>query len=371
MNVLNIALNEMRQQLSDKRTFIFQLAFPIILMLILGTALSGAFSSTIKIKDIDILYEIKADGEVKQAFHSFIKEAGKKDVHFVKAKAGMNGKAAVKQNKYDGFIRLSDQGIQLYENSSNAIKGGLIEGNLKIFADQYNLASAVSVADAGEIKNAFAPRENYVKETILNAIKQPGSMDYYAVAMATMTIFYSMMGACDLIRSERNGKTAIRLVAAPINKAEIFTGKLLGGIFVNVICVMLIVFISKFVLKAYWGNHLGIVFLVLLSEIILAIGIGLGVSYMITSEKAVNAILMVVVQVAAFFGGSYFEIDDPGEFGGIFTQLSPLHWANTSINKAIYANDFGPALHTSLLNLCIAVLFLTFSGVAMRRKEGL
>ncbi|MGV3489219.1 MAG: ABC transporter permease, partial [Tuberibacillus sp.] len=94
MNVLNIALNEMRQQLSDKRTFIFQLAFPILLMLILGTALSGAFSSTIKVKDIDILYEIKANGEVKQAFNAFIKEAGKKDVHFVKAKADMNGKLA-------------------------------------------------------------------------------------------------------------------------------------------------------------------------------------------------------------------------------------------------------------------------------------
>lgn len=50
-------------------------------------------------------------------------------------------------------------------------------------------------------------------------------MDYYAIVMTTMVALYGAMGASNLIRGERIRKTGDRLIAAPITKAEILSGK--------------------------------------------------------------------------------------------------------------------------------------------------
>ena len=78
---------------------------------------------------------------------------------------------------------------------------------------------------------------------------KPGSMDYYAIVMTTMVALYGAMGASNLIRGERIRKTGDRLIAAPITKAEIFIGKILGNMVANALCILLVVLFSKFVFK--------------------------------------------------------------------------------------------------------------------------
>lgn len=74
-------------------------------------------------------------------------------------------------------------------------------------------------------------------------------MDYYAVVMTTMIALYAAMGASSLIRGERIRKTGDRLIAAPISKAEIFIGKVLGSLVANALCILLVMLFSKFVFK--------------------------------------------------------------------------------------------------------------------------
>ncbi len=47
-----------KREFRDVRTLVFMLAFPIVLMLVLGTALSNAFNSdSHTIKDIQVIYK--------------------------------------------------------------------------------------------------------------------------------------------------------------------------------------------------------------------------------------------------------------------------------------------------------------------------
>ncbi|WP_419188716.1 ABC transporter permease subunit [Bacillus cereus] len=69
-------------------------------------------------------------------------------------------------------------------------------------------------------------------------------------------------GASSLIRGERIRKTGDRLIAAPISKAEIFIGKVLGSLVANALCILLVMLFSKFVFQANWGDHLGIIFFI-------------------------------------------------------------------------------------------------------------
>ena len=68
----------MKRDFRDVRTLVFMLAFPIVLMLVLGTALSNAFNSdSHSIKDIRVLYKDEASSTFSQAFEAFAKEVDK------------------------------------------------------------------------------------------------------------------------------------------------------------------------------------------------------------------------------------------------------------------------------------------------------
>ena len=123
---------------------------------------------------------------------------------------------------------------------------------------------------------------------------------------------------------------------------------------------------SKFVFQANWGDHLGIIFIILLTQVFLAISFGLGIGYITKTAEASRAIIMVVVQLASIFGGAYFVVEE-----NFVTNLSPLTWANTAVMKIIYANDVGAALPVIFLNLGISALFLLIAIIALRRREGL
>lgn len=372
MNIINIAINEIKRDFRDVKTLVFLLAFPIILMLILGTALTSAFSSTVTVNDVHVLYKNTTNNQdVAASFQSFAKAAAGSGVHFKKAADNVDGKNEVKENKVDGYVEITNKGIKLYESDQNSIEASIIQGMVTAFADKFNVVSAVEKVVPAQVGTALAngSHKNFFKETSLNAAKQPGSMDYYAIAMTTMIALYGAMGASFLIRGERLKRTADRLVAAPITKAEIFIGKILGSILTSALCTIIVVLFSKYVFKCYWGDHLGIVFLVLLSEILLATSFGLGVSYITKTEGASNAIIMVVIQLVAFFGGSYFPIQDSKGFD--FTDLSPLKWANDSVVKVIYSNELWPAIHAALLNVGISALFLIVAILFLKRREGL
>ena len=374
MNIINIALIEFKRNIRDVRTLVFMLAFPIVLMLILGTALSSTFEKGIKIDTIHVLYTEKNDNAFSAPFQGFINEAKQQDIHFSKAAEGTDGQEAVKQNQYDAYVEVSDSGIQFYGSERNSIQASMVEGMLTAFADKYNLITEVAKERPDQVQTVLAgagDAPNYVKETSLTADKAPGSMDYYAMAMTTMIALYSAISASFLIRGERTRNTAIRLAIAPINKMEIFLGKIFGGIAVNFVCILLVMVFSRFVFGADWGSHLGIVILLLFTLVFLAVSFGIGLSYIMKTDQGTRSIVMIVLQLAAFFGGAYFRIENAEGILKVIMNLSPLTWAREALTKIIYNNDVTAALPAISLNIGIAFVFLTIAIVSFRKREGL
>src|SRR5690606_14512564 len=119
----------------------------------------------------------------------------------------------------------------------------------------------------------------HVVSASVEGVAQPGGLDYFAVAVTTMIILYSALTAAQLIENERSRHTDIRLLASPVTKGEIFAGKIIGTLVINAIFVAIIIGISKWMYQADWGSHLWLVYLVLLTEIVLALSLGLGVGY--------------------------------------------------------------------------------------------
>ena len=309
MNILTIARKEIKNDFRDIRTLVFLLAFPIVLMLILGTALTNAFSSSVRLDDITLLYKMEAGSGTAQYWDQFMKGAAGSGVHFAAVKAGEDARSEVENDTYTGYVDVTDSGLHYYGSARSTIESNVAEGMLKAFADKYNLASGVAKTDPSKVGTVLAAAEggDYVQEQSLHADKSPGAIDYYAMSMTTMIVLYGALSANSLMRGEITRNTSIRLLASPVKKSEIFTGKVLGSIVLNMLCVALVVAFSRLVYHAYWGSHYGAVFLVLLTKTMLAVSLGLAISYFMKGDAS-RSLLMIVIQVSSFLGGAYFPV---------------------------------------------------------------
>ncbi|MBP2001420.1 ABC-2 type transport system permease protein [Paenibacillus shirakamiensis] len=375
MNILSIALKEIKRDFRDRRTLLFMLAFPIVLMLILGLTLSSAFNSGATVSGIKVLVqEVSNAGPLQQGFDAFQKEVKKNGITFVPLQAGMDAKAEVKNNHYTAFASVDKDGISLYSSNRNPIESNIVQGMLTAFTDKYNAVAAVAQHDPAKVQQitADASGASIVQETSIVANRSPGSIDYYALAMSVMIGFWAALPGAKLISGEIKEGTAVRLMAAPVSKAEIFIGKIVGSVVQSMLCVVVVVLFSKYVFKAYWGDHMGLTLGLLLTEVVLATGLGLTLSY-IFKGGATMGLINLIIQLASFLGGAYFPIGDDAGKGIMSTlvSLSPIRWVNHAATSLIYGNQSTLAIQVIGVNLAAAAVLIGVSALIMRRREGL
>ncbi|OUS76476.1 hypothetical protein B1748_12420 [Paenibacillus sp. MY03] len=391
MNVWRIAMKELMTS-RDPAMLIFMLATPVLLILILGSVLSGNFNGKEAVGTVRVLYSASGDEAVKEHWESWIgrsidetdglegTERGDrgiivKGIAFDEAKMGEQAAIdEVKNGDYIGYATIGDEGIRYYGNDRIGAENAIVQGLLLAYADHRKL-SLVFPEAAGAAEGAASSGEHFETRK-LQAPPKPNAIDYYSVAVTTMIIMYISMTAGLLIENERVRHTANRLLVAPVTKAEIFAGKITGSLLLHLFFVILIVLLSKYMYGADWGDNPVMVLLVLASQIVFAISLGLGSSYMLGS-KASGAVIMTIIQLAALFGGSYFQNVDNGDSFSKLTRFSPLDWTNDGLLSVIYGGVESPIGGMSaeyaaiLLNMGFSVLFLAAAIGIMRRKEGL
>ncbi|TJY39623.1 ABC transporter permease [Cohnella pontilimi] len=372
MNIWRIALKELLT-LRDVKMLVFMIATPVLLVLILGTIVANGFHGSVAVGEIRVLYTNHSQEPIlADSWNRFVEQSGRSGIAFERVRASADGKLEVENNRYVGYVEISDTGIKYYGNSRSRVESDIAQSMITAFEDRYRLASAVAKEDPEQAGVLLSGGEStdHVSETSVNGARQPGATDYYAIAMITLIVLYGAMTAAQLIETERKRRTAVRLLASPVTKAEIFAGKVAGNLLQNAIYILVVVLICKYMFNVYWGEHLGLVFLVLLSEIVFALSLGLGFSY-IFREKAAGSILMMIIQVGAFVGGSYFPVDALSGFMRTVADFSPLEWTNDALLQIIYADHAAAAVQAISLNIGFSVLLLVAALLIMKRREGL
>ncbi|MNI43461.1 ABC-2 family transporter protein [compost metagenome] len=103
----------------------------------------------------------------------------------------------------------------------------------------------------------------------------------------------------------------------------------------------------------------------------MAISFGLAVSYLLKGAAS-RGLLIIIVQLASFFGGAYFPVSDDGSGAmELAVKLSPIRWANHALTELIYNGSSAAAWQTIGLNLALGVVLLIAAAVMMSRREGL
>ena len=375
MNIISIIVKEVKQNLRDKKAMSMMVLFPVLLIVVLGGAFKTSFSSNLKIGTPKVFYSIEAKGPAAEYLKEFINQNTLPKIEYIKTSDVKKAKELlISSSEYCGVIEMTeDNKIELFKNDKGDmnLKGGMLEAMLSGFVNQFNI-----IVDVQKINPKALPQilgdtnADYTKISSINKTKRPSSLDYYAVAEIALIIMYAGMTGLYGMSSEKNSKTRDRILSSPVRKYEFLFGKTIGGVLITMIQIVIVVLFSKYVLTANWGSDVFTVMLILTSQIIMAISIGVGLGFIFKQVTIAGGILNFIIPVIVFLGGSYGPIESMGtsKTFEMITYLSPVRWVNKSIFEVIYNNDYSKVVPAILINIGIAMVFLTISSLSFRKE---
>lgn len=373
MRILSIAIKELKQNLRDRKAMALMILFPIVLIVILGTAFSKVMGDNIDLGEIKVIYSVEGKGKVSESFEALKESLKQYNVSFTYTDNKKKAIEDMENSEYSCYVVFNENNkeIKLYKNDRYNFNASFIEGILNTFVQRYNVINEIAVVNPKVIPNIVKDdKANFVSLESLDKRHQPRAIDYYGVTMTTLIVMYAAMTAGYGMNSERVRNTINRMFVSPLRKQEIFAGKVIGFLLITMIQIGVVVVFGKYVIKVNWGDNIGIILAVLSAEIAMSISIGIAVSFFAKSEAAMTGILNLIIPITIFLGGGYVPIEQINSkvISGL-SKISPVKWINDSMFNVIYRNDYGTVIPAILINIAIALVLLVFASLAFRREE--
>ena len=305
--MFQIISKEFKEYIREKMNWIFFLLFPIVLIFLLGNLLSSMDHAEEAIGDIKIQYLIDTSDMTKQiAIETFIQSVRDEnnisfaqiyDLEEAKEEAGNDQVTAVVEFSGDPL------GVHIYEGT-NQIKNRTVAAIMNGFIKMNQSINAVMKEDATKLLTISTNKENYIQQKDLGVNRS--MLDYYAVTMLVMMCLMSMMIGAGTFMGERQAKTLNRLIIAPKKRVYIFLQKILGLVGQTLIQVTVIMVVSVTVFHAHYAvNGVDNVHLFLMFFIVTLAMISCGAVIGLLVKANPIAILMPILWVMMFFGGTY------------------------------------------------------------------
>lgn len=194
-------------------------------------------------------------------------------------------------------------------------------------------------------------------------------IDNLAGGIAVFGLTFVMLFTCLTIAKDRSGAFLTRLYSSPMSAADFILGYSLPMILLCLI-QMLIAFAASFVISLITGGSLNIGGLLLSAAALIpsaamftALGILFGCLF---GEKAAPGMCSIIISLASFLGGVWF---DPDSTGGILLKICRVlpFYHSVRAARAAAAFDVDTCLPSLLITVAYAMVIviaavLAFSG---------
>jgi|LSQX01.1.fsa_nt_gb ABC-2 type transport system permease protein len=374
MNVLLIIFKEIKHNLRNFKSNMMMVLFPIVLIIILGAAFSGVFDNTIDLGEISVMYTIDKDVEdpiFVSAFSNFRHEMSEETgIKFIESNDFKNAMLEVEDNYHAAFLHITGNPIRIdmYENASRTITSDIVENALNSFLDSYATMSVIARNNPAVLSVIDSSGSgDYVQANSLDRQRQPGSTDYYAITMLTLILLYACLTGFWGVRGEIEQKTAGRILCAPTTNYQLLAGKVFGSIIVTILQGLVVVVFSGLVLKAYWGEDMLTVAILIISYSIMAVSIGVGLAFLFKNTEAASGIMNTIIPILVFLGGGYVPLSEMDGIISDISSISPVKWINSALFSVIYDGNYSNVAVSIGVNLGLSVLFISISAVFSRR----
>lgn len=383
MNILYIAASTIKRDFRDKRSMIRSTVIPILMILVLGTALNSAFKG-LKIDKFDVCYLNQDRGIQGKELSKFFNNDDVKDILNLREVASINeGEKLIDDKKasallvvpkdYSEKIKSGEKAsIQIYNTKYADFKNEII----KNLMDAYNSSGNALMAEAKlNAKNLSYVQYNTVNENRISTEgNAPRAIDYYGVAMLVLAIMSSALFSADMVSEDYFENVGIRINAAPVKKYEKLIGKILGCVIDTFIKSIIIIAFSKAAFNVNWGGNFGMIALIIISGAVFSTIFGMFITMAVGSGNRASGIITLLNNIFTFLAGGYALIVTQDINQSIIMHLSPNFYPQTALLNVIYSNNYRVNVHffntlgyISMLWIFSALLFIGFMALERRR----
>jgi ABC-2 type transport system permease protein len=365
--MFNIILKETKEFLRDKTNLFFFMMFPISLVFLLGNLLGSMDKAEETVGVMKLQYIIETTNPIQiMTIQTFIAEAGDgKSLLFEEVMDLEAAKQLAAKDEIAAVVVFTGEPmeIQVYEGT-NTIKNRTVEAIMNSFI-QTNKAISVVMKTAPEtLLNVTTEPLEYIKQKDLGVNRT--MIDYYAVAMVAMISFMSILVGAGAFVGERQNKTINRLIIAPQNRVILFLQKILGMVPQVVLQITVIMVVSVVVFKANYAATVQTnlyLFLMFLMVTLCMISLGAVIGIVIKANPM--AVIMPVLWLMMFFGGTYSkEINIKG-----VTNVMPIYQLQQAAFDLAIFGRYGKANHIILICIITMAAALLVGAILFSRKE--
>lgn len=359
MKVLYIIFYNLKRNLRDRKSLVNMILFPIVLILILGTALKSQYSPE-NIKKAVVYYYNNDKGSISNEFEKFLKSKNISNlIELKKVNSIKDGINSIKGNEKGTFVYINDKftkdmqdgrksEITVY-NQRDTIQTEIVKNILNGFKSGGNAIYA-SYSIGGKAK--YVDSKNIIDMPIETKGKIPTSIDYYAVTMLVMILMYgSLYGNYSIseIYVEQEGK---RVQTTPTKKLEALLGYAGASIITVFLQGMILMLFAKYVFKANYGQNIWIIVFIIFSVSVLSNFIGMTVAVITKNSDKSSNILNLLIVACTFVSGGYSEIISDNKVYNNIVQFIPNGMAQRAMFNSIYGGQ------SSMVNFNILIIWI-------------
>lgn len=359
--IARMYLKEIKQFFRKPFNILFMLAAPVILILLMGYAMSNLIGTTWAEPSSEhtVLFflEKNTSPDLWQKFSSF-KESIENgmDFPFKETDSFDKGCQEVDQHEAIALIKISSDGFYYYRSPYNEPA----ESKMLRTAYQTLLRSSENIAPASYIET---------KEVQQKTID---SYTYFTFAELGFIMIYLCLIVGQSVYSEKEAKTFERIYTSKANISKMLLCKIALGCTVASIQIFLVYVISTYVLHVDWGNLTVLIFFLYILLALFSSSFGAVAGLFIKKKTTLNDILLMVSIFIGFLGGGLTPLSflETIKAVSLLCKLSPLYWVT---NSAIILSG-GKIDENFLLALVVCILVIACMAciyLIIRRKEKL
>jgi ABC-2 type transport system permease protein len=375
-DVFWVILNEIRVYIRLRTGLILLFAQPLLLIFILGSALSQVFQpNDVELEPVRVVIWTEDTGNLSSQTEQFFTTMVDDDI--LRTNSVNNRSALLAQLRNND----ADVGVIIPANFSNQVMAG-DEATWELVLGRDQMANQIGAT----VMNRYLAQVNAMQATVLTggqtstpvalteksaspdyvqigSLGESGTkmsaMQYYAAMMLVMFLLYSGMAAGISITNEKQSGTLERLLAMPIRPFTWLAGKLIGNTLLAIAQIFVVIGFTAIVYGVEWGNLWGAV-----AICILVVWISMLLAVIITrfaeNERSVTAIFNVLIVAMTFVSGG-FTPQVVGLMGGVET-FTINHWATDGLMNIMYDGTWAVATEQFTI---LAMIGLGLTGIAI------
>jgi ABC-2 type transport system permease protein len=324
-----IFLTSLKRKIKSPLVVINYILLPLLLIFILGNALSTAFQPSEKQKTKTTLEKAetivvnKDTGQLGTSIVGFLTNEENNQTLNVKEFSNLEqAKKELETGKYDQLIYLpadlsknfqekKTSEVSIYGTDNNIDKMNITALTLSAFGDGYQVMDVLSESSTEKLQthvyNSLLVNGN--KSEVKAGDSSISAISYYGVTMLILILFYGLANTMNFIQEEYDGALGDRYLSSSLKNSSLVLGQLLTGITISVFQGGLIILSAKVLFNVDYGEKLWVVLVTILVASIFFNALGLILGVLGRRIKALDSIITLMIPAMTFIGGGFVKID--------------------------------------------------------------